>query len=536
MERHPTPAETSAPDSPVTVPPLRGWVRRARSACVGAGLLIAALVTGCAGLPSLQDRPATYALPASTDSPLGRAVLPLVQQHPGLTGVVPIADGRVAFAVRSSLVRSAARSIDIQTFIWHPDSTGTLLFEEVLRAAERGVRVRLLLDDLNTAGTDPTLALLASHPNLELRLYNPFVGRASRGLGYMEDFTRLNHRMHNKSFTVDNAVSVVGGRNIADEYFEIGAAGLVDLDVITIGDAVRQVSAEFDLFWNSASAYPSRMIIADVVPEPRGALAQRAQAIESDPMSAKYATAIENTEDVKRLLAGRSLPEWTTARLVHDDPAKTLSTVNRHELLLLPKLEEAFGKPVKSLDLISPYFVPGKAGVEALSALARRGVQVRVLTNSLASTDVKSVQSGYVKYRDELLRAGVRLFELKPDASSIEGRAREIGRGSKAGLHAKTYAVDGRAIFVGSFNLDPRSTTLNTEMGLVIDSARMAERLSSEVEKAYPALAYRVSMGPDGQVRWEDGSGKVYDTDPDSGWFERAIVLIGSWLPIEWML
>jgi len=159
-----------------------------------------------------------------------------------------------------------------------------------------------------------------------------------------------------------------------------------------------------------------------------------------------------------------------------------------------------------------------------------------VLTNSLASTDVKSVQAGYVKHRDDLLRAGVQLFELKPDAGTIERRAGQIGRGSKAGLHAKTYTVDGRAIFVGSFNLDPRSTKLNTEMGLVIDSAQMAKQLSSGVDKAYPDIAYRVSIGPDGNPMWEDGTGKVYRTDPDSGWFDRVVVRIGSWLPIEWML
>jgi putative cardiolipin synthase len=502
----------------------------------GAGLFIGALLAGCAGLPSLQDRPATYALQPSADGPLGSVLLPAGQQHPGLTGVIPIANGLAAFEVRASLVRLATRSVDIQMYIWNPDSTGTLLFEEVMRAAERGVRVRLLLDDANTAGNDPTLALLASHPNLEVRLYNPFVSRGSRSLGYLADFTRLNHRMHNKSFTVDNVVSVVGGRNIADEYFEIGAEGLVDLDVVTVGDAVRQVSAEFDLFWNSASAYPAKTIIAGMTPEPREALARRAQAIRDDPVSAKYADAIADSELVKGVLAGTVRAEWITARLVNDDPAKTLSAVDNRELLLLPKLEEAFGRPAKSLDLISPYFVPGEAGTEALSALARRGVRVRVLTNSLASTDVKTVQAGYIKHRETLLRAGVQLFELRPDAGTIERRARKTGHGSKAGLHAKTYTVDGRAIFVGSFNLDPRSTKLNTEMGLVIDSARMAERLSSGVDKAYPDIAYRVSIGPDANLTWEDGTGKVYDTDPDSGWFERAVVRIGSWLPLDWLL
>ena len=516
--------------------PPAAWRWSAGAGRIVAALLVVAIVAGCADLPALNDRPATHALEPSADSPIGRAVLPRVQAHPGLTGVLPIADGRIAFGVRASLVRSAARSIDIQTFIWHPDSTVTLLFEEVLRAAERGVRVRLLLDDLNTAGMDPTLALLASNANIELRLYNPFVSRGPRGIGYLGDFTRLNHRMHNKSFTIDNAVSVVGGRNIADEYFEIGDAGLVDLDVIAIGDAVRQVSAEFDLFWNSASAYPARMIIAGVSPEPREALARHAQAIRDDPTSAKYVEAIGRTQAVEDLLAGKLQAEWTTAQLVNDDPAKTLNTEDTKALLLLPKLQAAFGQPMTSLDLISPYFVPGKAGTEALSALVKRGVRVRVLTNSLASTDVKSVQSGYLKYRDALLRAGVELLELKPDARSIERRAGEIGHGSKAGLHAKTYAVDGRALFVGSFNLDPRSAKLNTEMGLVIDSAQMAEMLSSAVDKMYPDIAYRVSLGPDGHPVWEDGTGKIYDTDPDTGWFERAIVRMGSWLPIEWML
>ena len=189
-------------------------------------IALAALLAGCAGLPPLTDRPSTHALPPAAESPLGRAVLPPVRQRPGLTGVVPMVDGRVAFGMRVNLARAATRSIDIQTFIWHADATGTLLFEVMMRAAERGVRVRLLLDDLYTYGTDPTLALLASHPNLELRLYNPFVGRGSRTLGFISDFTRLNHRMHNKSFTVDNVVTVVGGRNIANEYYEIGETGL----------------------------------------------------------------------------------------------------------------------------------------------------------------------------------------------------------------------------------------------------------------------------------------------------------------------
>jgi putative cardiolipin synthase len=515
------------------------WLRRLSPRVAGmvAGGLLAALLTGCASLPSQQDRPATYAIDASANGPLGSAVTPLARQHPGKTGVVAIDDGHVAFGVRMAFARAATRSIDIQTFIWHNDAAGTLLFDEVMRAAERGVRVRILLDDLNTTGLDPTLALLASQPNLDLRLYNPFAGRSARSLGFLADFTRLNHRMHNKSFTVDNVVAVVGGRNIADEYFETGAqTGLVDLDVVAIGDAVRQVSAEFDLFWNSASAYPAKKILGGVEPESREALARRAQAVRDDPATARYEEAIAHAEVVRGLLAHTLSAEWTTANVVHDDPAKTLSTGPDRELLLLPRLEAAFGKPVTSLDMISPYFVPGDAGTEALSSLARRGVQVRVLTNSLAATDEKSVHAGYIKHRKDLLQAGVQLYELKPEASPIMRRASEVGRGSKAGLHAKTYAVDGRAIFVGSFNLDPRSARLNTEMGLVIDSPTMAARLQAVVAGAYPSLAYRVGIDKDGNVTWLDADGKVYTTDPGTGWFERAAVDVGARLPIEWLL
>lgn len=516
---------------------LQGLRHRIQRALGAACIATLALLAGCATLPSQDDRPETHAIAPSAQGPLGNAVMPMAQQHPDKTGVVGIDDGHVAFGARVALARAATRSIDIQTFIWHNDATGTLLFDEVMRAAERGVRVRILLDDLNTAGLDPTLALIASQPNVDLRLYNPYAGRSARGVGFLADFTRLNHRMHNKSFTVDNVVAVVGGRNIADEYFEAGAGtGLVDLDVIAFGEVVKSVSSEFDLFWNSPSAYPAKKILAGVEPESREALARRAQTIRDAPTTTKYADAIAHADVVQRMLAHTLQPEWTTATVVHDDPGKTLSPEAKAELLLLPKLISAFGKPVKSLDIISPYFVPGNAGTEALANLARQGVQVRVLTNSLAATDEKSVHSGYVKHRKELLQAGVQLYELKPEASPIMTRAKEIGRGSKAGLHAKTYAVDGRTIFVGSFNFDPRSARLNTEMGLVIESPTMASKLHSVVGDAYPSIAYRVTLAEDGSLRWADSEGKVYTVDPETGWLERTFVGIGAALPIEWLL
>src|SRR5436190_7089779 len=237
-------------------------MRPDRSSIVRVALLLLALgIAGCAPLPRLDDhnRRASHAFADTAATPLGRAIGPNAARHPGSTGIEPISDGRVALAMRLALLRAATRSIDIQTFIWHADNAGTLLYEEVLRAAERGVPVRLLLDDVNTEGLDPVFALLDGQPNVELRLYNPFTSRGSRGIGFLGDFERLNRRMHNKSFTVDNQASIVGGRNIADEYFETGdELSFADFDVVAVGAAVGAVSAQFDVYWNSGSAYPAR--------------------------------------------------------------------------------------------------------------------------------------------------------------------------------------------------------------------------------------------------------------------------------------
>jgi cardiolipin synthase C len=502
-------------------------------------LLALSLSAGCAGLPSLKDRAATYAAEPDVSTPLGRAVSAGSQQHPGKSGIAAFPDGRVAFGSRMHLARAAARSIDIQTFIWHDDATGSLLYEEMIEAAQRGVRVRLLLDDANTTpAIDRILAMLMRQPHIELRLYNPFVGRGSKAWGFLTDFNRLNHRMHNKSFTVDNLVAIVGGRNIADEYFEAGQdTALVDFDVMAIGDVVRSVSAEFDLYWNSASAYPAESILAGVKPAAPEDLAERARAVQSSAGAAAFTEAIANTAQVRRLLDGQLDIEWTTARLINDDPAKTLSPSSDVDLQLLPKLDAAFGSPTASLDLISPYFVPGEKGSEALEAMARRGVKVRVLTNSLAATDELSVHAGYSKRRIPLLRAGVQLYELKPEAANIKKRSKEIGSSAKAGLHAKTYEVDGRAIFVGSFNLDPRSSKLNTEMGLVIDSPTLAGDLADAIDKCSPDIAYRVTLTDDGKLKWENGPGGLsFTTEPETTWTKRTAVRIETWLPIEWLL
>ena len=503
---------------------------------------LAALMVGCATLPSLEGRTATTALTDTAETRLGRAVAAGVAANPGKTGIHPLFKAHDAFAARALLAAHAERSLDVQYYIWHPDQVGYLLFEALLQAAERGVRVRLLLDDINTSGLDPTIAVLDAHPNIEVRLYNPLAQRGVRALNFVTDFERVNRRMHNKSFTVDNQVTIVGGRNIGNEYFGAGEGVVfVDLDVIAIGPAVRDVSDQFDLYWNSPSAYPAASLVGAPAPDAGATLDAKFKSTRSDPEAVAYLEAVRTTPLVHDLLERRLVFEWATTRLVYDDPAKTLDTTARTDILLFPELMRTIGRPEKAFDLISPYLVPGDGGTAALVAAAGRGVKVRLLTNSLAASDVGAVHAGYAKRREDLLRAGVQLYELKPTAGRESRDERSgVGSSSSSGLHAKTFAVDRSRVFVGSFNFDQRSARLNTEMGLVIDSPKLAHRLAEFFDTVVPLAAYEVRLAPDGRsLKWVERTAsdvKRYDTEPGTGWLRRLGIDFMSILPIEWLL
>ena len=502
---------------------------------------VAALITGCASLPALEGRTATSALADTAGTRLGQAVAPEAAAKPGKTGIHALRDPRDAAATRILLAAAAERSLDVQYFQWNSDQFGYLLFAALWQAAERGVRVRLLLDDLGTGGLDPAIAALDAHPNIEVRLYNPVAQRNLRALNFLTDFTRVNRRMHNKSFTVDNQVTVVGGRNIGNEYFGVGS-GVVfaDLDVIAVGASVREVSGEFDLYWNSLSAYPAASFVGQDGPDGTADLIAKFDATRADPDSVAYIDAVRTTPLVGDIIERKLAFEWTTAKLVYDDPAKTLDTTARTDILLFPELVRSIGRPESMLDLVSPYFVPGEEGTAALVALAARGVKVRILTNSLSSSDVKSVHSGYAKRREDLLRAGIRLYELKTTAAHDTHGTYSLGSSSSSGLHAKTFAVDRNRIFVGSFNFDQRSARLNTEMGLVIDSPTLAQGLAEAFDTIVPLAAYEVRLAPEGRgLEWIERSAageKRYDTEPETTWLLRAKVEFLSILPIEWLL
>lgn len=490
-------------------------------------------LSSCSTLPALDRREASTALQGTDDTRLGRAVAPASMAHPSLAGIHVLADGPDAFAARVVLAQLAERSLDVQYYIWRNDTTGTLLLDALRTAAERGVRVRLLLDDNNTAGLDSVLAQLDAHPRIEVRLFNPFAIRGMRSLGFVTDFARLNRRMHNKSFTADNQVTIVGGRNVGDEYF--GAAGEVafaDLDVLTAGPVVREVSGDFDRYWNSPSAYP----LAVLVPDP-GAPPVR----DVDPAAATYLDAIGRSTFLEQLGAGKLPFSWAPTRMVSDDPAKVMGAGDA-DRQVAAELKKLFGEPQRSMDLVSPYFVPGKDGAQAVIALADKGAKIRILTNSLEATDVAAVHAGYAKWRKPLLEAGITLYELRQqwtDEPSPQKRESAAFGSSDASLHAKTFGVDGNRIFVGSFNFDQRSIHLNTEMGLVIDSQELAQQLADRLDKNMPGRAYEVRLDEKGKLYWvERAQGKIirHDTEPGTTWWKRAAVKGLSWLPIDWLL
>jgi putative cardiolipin synthase len=510
-------------------------VRVGRAAAAVAALV--SFLMGCASLPPLEGRTVTRALTDTADTRLGRAVAPRAAAAPGKTGIYPLTEGRDAFVARVLLANAADKSLDIQYYIWHGDQTGYLLFEAVWGAAERGVRVRLLLDDNGTSGLDDTIAALDAHANIEVRLYNPFAVRSARSFNFLWDFARLNRRMHNKSFTADNQATIVGGRNVGNEYFAAGGGvWFRDVDVLAVGAAVRDVSQAFDLYWSSASAYPATRVVGPKA----GDLAARFAATRADPVSAAYIEALRVTPLARQLLGGQLDFEWSTARLLRDDPLKTLDTTGRTDVLLLASLLEVIGRPERSFDLVSPYFVPGDGGTQALVALSQRGVRFRLLTNSFAATDVSAVHSGYAKRRKDLLAAGAVLYELRPSAAErAAGEERARTGSSGASLHAKTFTVDGRRLFVGSFNFDERSARLNTEMGLLIDSPRLAARHAQTFATDVPAGAYEVRLTADGGLQWIERtpSGETrYTTEPGTGILQRAFIGFLSLLPIDWLL
>ena len=505
-------------------------------------LALCLLASGCTARPSLLGRSTSQAMSAAeaASTRLGQAVALRAAAHPGTSGIQPLADARDAFAVRALLAGVAERTLDVQYYIWHPDSSGTLLLDALRAAAGRGVRVRLLLDDNGTAGMDAALAALDEHPNVEVRLFNPFTTRSPKWLGYVTDFSRANRRMHNKSFTADGVATIIGGRNVGDEYF--GATKNVlfsDLDVLAAGPIASEVGADFDRYWASQSSYPAASVLPVLDKAQRTSLHEREESARHGPDAEAYLAALRKSESIAKFVAGELGLQWVGTRMVSDDSAKGLKAVGG-KALLIHQLDEVLGAPAASVDLVSPYFVPTQSGVDMFAALVRRGVRVQVLTNALESTDVAAVHAGYSKRRKSLLAAGVSLYEMRRSAAPPAGKTAAGPFGSSgSSLHAKTFAVDGQRVFVGSFNFDPRSTHLNTELGFVIDSPPLAQGIGTVFDTTMRESSYEVRLDEAGRLYWierREGQEVRHATEPGAGLIKRAGVGLLSVLPIEWML
>ncbi len=504
------------------------------------------LLTAC-GLPKGGGKPPSAALKDTRGTALAVATRPLLAAHPEQSGMHALANSRDAFAARLALADAAQRSLDVQYYIWHKDMTSSVLIERLLRAADRGVRVRLLLDDIGTMPSDSVLLTIDSHPNVEVRMFNPVALRSPRLLGMVADFGRINRRMHNKSFIADGQVAIVGGRNIGDEYYGTSAGtNFADLDLAVIGPVVNETADAFDLYWNHATAVPiAKLSRQTTTPEQyatkRAALGERDAAAKQSA----YADSLRHSEFARQLRNRAVTYSWGRATIVNDHPDKVLTSSAKVDTHLAPQLREIVDGTKRELFLVSPYFVPGKEGVALLAGVRQRGARVVVITNSLASTDGVPVHSGYKHYRKALVKAGVELYEIKPSADSGSGRrpgsifgwSGSSGSG-RASLHAKTFAFDRRAGFVGSYNLDPRSNRLNTEMGVLFDCPELAKRLPESVGRDLDRGAYRVELDGN-RLIWvtREGEKQVrYTSEPQTSFGKRFKAMIMGWLPIEWLL
>jgi len=499
-------------------------------------LFVSLVLGGCAAMPENSQRSHSSALTDTEDTRVGKSFRRKAEEHPGQSGFVPLGNGLDAFVARAVLANAADQSIDLQYYLYHNDMVGSLLTLTLLQAADRGVRVRLLLDDMDMYDRGPALVAFDAHPNIEIRLFNPFNRNVPRALQFLTRLGTVTRRMHNKSFTVDNQATVVGGRNIGDEYFDADMnLAFGDLDVLAVGPVVQEVSDSFDDYWNHELAYPVSSFL-ESEPKLTDLQGVRAWAVEfwNQQKHSAYLTALRHSPLAKALETKQTSFMWGSAEAVYDSPEKLTHGIDRSEFHLTPKLAPYVESMQKEFIVLSAYFVPGKEGVAFFKELQDRGVRVRILTNSLASNDVPIVHAGYARYRKALLRAGVELYEIssikpKSDKSTITGS-------SRASLHAKSYVFDRDYTFIGSLNLDPRSVKENTEIGLMIHSAELGGLMGKAFAEGIEQVAYRLRLSPAGGIEWVDRKGGqeiIYQVEPNTSFFTRFWVGLAQLLPIE---
>lgn len=477
----------------------------------------------------------SQALPTTENATqFDKLVAPLLAKHPGQSGLGLLSSNLHAFAVRAYTARHATRSLDLQYYYWKDDLTGGLLAREILGAADRGVRVRLILDDINAKGYDPNYIALDSHANIEVRLFNPSWARAfglQRGLELVLRAVRTTRRMHNKAWIADGRLAIVGGRNVGDAYFDASEdANFRDMDLLLVGPVVHQTETIFDQFWNSEAVLPIRHVTGMAkgdLPALRARLERTATTGLAEPYIHRVAE-----ESRQWSASGMGLLRWThEATVASDPPEKAMG--GGQDGWLMTAIRPVLASAKRQLLIVSPYFIPGEAGTRQLTTLVENGVAVTVLTNSLAATDVAAVHGAYVRYRKPLLESGIDIYELKPD----DDRTDLSLFGSKgASLHTKAFVADASSGFVGSFNFDPRSASLNTEMGVLFRQEDLAREVVSVIEaQISPRCSFKLRLKND-QLTWTDTAAnqlRELNHEPQASLRRRLVAKLIGYLPIE---
>ena len=477
----------------------------------------------------LPERPESWKHPRNAGTALERAATRWLRHNDAPCGVYRLDSGRDALGVRLGLIDRAEKTIDIQSYLIRDDVSGNLIGLHLADAADRGVRVRLLMDDALTHEIDAGLLSLDVHQNIEVRVFNPFPRRRSRLISFIANFNILNRRMHNKSFTVDNQVTIVGGRNLADEYFQSGGeAEFIDEDLLAIGAVVDDVSDGFDDYWNSQEAIPINAFNSMVPHSSLEDSTKQGRKYLEQHVEGEFLKSVD--DELARQLVNAKLPLVPAeAAVVMDYPDKIRRLLPRPSSITSVFLQQLVGTAQTELIVISPYFVPENQGVEFFGNLVKKGVRVVIISNSLASTNHSSVHAVYARYRKPLLERGVELYELRPHVSSTDTT-------TKLTLHSKVATIDRKKMFVGSFNLDPRSLYLNTEMGMVVDSGELAGSMASSILDSLPDLAYRLQLSEKRRLQWllRAASGdEILTAEPRTTWWRRFKTKLMSFLPIE---
>lgn len=494
---------------------------------------------GCASLPEDLQQVPSEGYPYPEQTRLGVILDEGAPEDKSLSGVELLADPGEAFRTRFAIAGFAEKTLDLQYYLWKGDMAGQLLLWRALEAADRGVRVRFLIDDIYHSGRDDTYALLDSHPNFELRVFNPMANRgAAKNLNYLRNKKALNHRMHNKIFLADNAVAVLGGRNIGNDYFGIDTkANFFDIDVLTVGRGAVEAGAAFDEYWNSRHAVPISVLhntvyTAEDLEDGRKRLEGSLINLDVVP----YAVAMEASETLEDLKVWRDQLIWTEAHVVVDP-------LERFEGQGTSAIADFAAEHIANIDkefiAESAYLIPSEGGIEYMAKMVGKGVRVRLLTNSLMSNNHITAHSGYMKYRKDMLRAGVELHELRADAAlRAHFKANEDDVEVPAGIHTKSFVIDGEQALIGSFNFDPRSRDLNSEIGLVVSDVEFTSQVLEVMNRDFhPENSYRLFLNEKGKIRWElqnpDGSITIYKHDPGASIWKRMGARMLSWLPIE---